>query len=67
MGSAGHDGWLLFPRDRAWRWRALPHPQGSLLLREQMKGEEWREGQASRGRKRALVVVVFYQAGSLDP
>lgn len=44
MGSAGHDGWLLFPGDRTWRWLALPHPQGSLLPREQMKGKEWREG-----------------------
>jgi hypothetical protein len=44
MGSAGHDGWLLFPRDRARRWLMLPHPWGSLLPREQMKGKEWREG-----------------------
>lgn len=44
MGSAGHDGWLLFPPDRAWMWLVLPHPQGSLLPREQMKGKGWREG-----------------------
>lgn len=30
----------------------LPHPRGSLLPREQMKGKEWREGGREGGRGR---------------
>lgn len=41
----------------------LPHPQGSLLPREQMKGKEWREGQASPGEPESVNVQFSTKLG----